>query len=163
MWRVGILTVSDKGWRGEREDRSGEAIRKLLPRINGHVAAYEIVPDERETIVACLIRMADQQALDLVLTTGGTGLGPRDVTPEATQAVMEREVPGVAEAMRRASLEKTRFALLSRQVSGIRGKTWIINLPGSPKAVQECLEAVLDILPHGLETLQGHVGEHGQG
>ncbi|PTX58853.1 molybdopterin adenylyltransferase [Melghirimyces profundicolus] len=160
MWRVGILTVSDKGSRGEREDKSGEEIRRLVLRMDGEAVCREIVPDEREEIENALVRMADNKGMDLILTTGGTGLAPRDVTPEATRSVIHREVPGIAEGMRLYSLKKTKFAMLSRAVAGTRGNTLILNLPGSPKAVRECLEAVMEVLPHALETLQGRFGEH---
>lgn len=162
MWRVGIVTASDKGARGEREDRSGEEIRRLLREPDFEVSAWEVVPDEQGRIKEVLIRMADTEGLDLVLTTGGTGLAPRDVTPEATRDVIGREVPGIPEAMRLASLRKTPFGMLSRGVAGLRGKTLIINLPGSPKAVRECLEAVLPVLPHALETMTGEFGDHGE-
>ncbi|EGK09125.1 molybdenum cofactor biosynthesis protein B [Kroppenstedtia eburnea] len=162
MWRVGIVTASDKGARGEREDRSGEEIRRLLREPDFEVSAWEVVPDEQGRIKEVLIRMADTERLDLVLTTGGTGLAPRDVTPEATRDVIGREVPGIPEAMRLASLRKTPFGMLSRGVAGLRGKTLIINLPGSPKAVRECLEAVLPVLPHALETMTGEFGDHGE-
>ncbi|OYD06742.1 MogA/MoaB family molybdenum cofactor biosynthesis protein [Paludifilum halophilum] len=160
MWRIGILTASDKGARGEREDRSGQAIREFLSPIGGQVVCYEVVSDDPARIRDALIRFSDREKVDLILTTGGTGLAPRDVTPEATRAVIRREVPGIAEAMRLASLEKTKFAMLSRGVAGIRGSTLIINLPGSPKAVRECLEAVSPVLSHALETLKGTFGDH---
>ncbi|WP_142506800.1 MogA/MoaB family molybdenum cofactor biosynthesis protein [Melghirimyces algeriensis] len=162
VWRVGILTVSDKGAQGKRKDVSGEEIRRLVPLIKGTVAVYEIVPDEQEVIENALIRMADEERLDLVLTTGGTGLSLRDVTPEATKRVMDREVPGIPEAMRMTTLEKTKFAMLSRSVAGTRGQTLMINLPGSPKAVRECLEAVLEVLPHALKILHGTIKDHGK-
>ncbi|MFC4075304.1 molybdopterin adenylyltransferase [Salinithrix halophila] len=160
MWRVGILTASDKGYRGEREDRSGREIATLVTRIGGERIVHEVIPDEWAVIRRTLIRMCDQEQVDLILTTGGTGFAPRDVTPEATRSVIEREVPGIPEAMRLASLEKTKFAVLSRSVAGIRGSTLIINLPGSPKAVRECLEAILDVLPHALEILTERFGDH---
>lgn len=160
VWRVGILTASDKGFRGEREDRSGEEIRWLIREMDGEAVAWEVVPDEQGRIEEVLIRMADVERLDLVLTTGGTGLSPRDVTPEATRRVIQREVPGLPEAMRIGSLRKTPFAMLSRGIAGVRGKTLILNLPGSPKAVRECLGEVLPVLPHALETLTGAFGDH---
>ncbi|SDX34320.1 molybdopterin adenylyltransferase [Marininema mesophilum] len=160
-WRVGVLTASDKGARGEREDLSGEEIRSLIPRMDGEVVVSEMIADDWYTIRQRLITFADQIQVDLIVTTGGTGFAPRDVTPEATRSVIDKEAPGLAEAMRMASLKKTRYALLSRAVVGIRGKTLIINLPGSPKAVRECLEAIIDVLPHGLDVLTGHVGDHG--
>jgi molybdopterin adenylyltransferase len=161
MFTVGILTISDKGSRGERQDKSGEAIREILPSIDARIVNYEIVPDEKELIVKKLIKWVDEYNLDVLITTGGTGLTPRDVTPEATLAVVDRIVPGIAEAMRAESLKKTPMAMLSRAVVGTRGKCLIINLPGSPKAVRECLEVVLPALPHAVETLKGQAGECG--
>lgn len=160
--RVAILTASDKGARGEREDKSAEVIRELVERIGGQVVAYAVVPDEREVIAAKLREFCDEVGADLILTTGGTGFGPRDVTPEATKEVIEREVPGLPEAMRWAGLKATPQAMLSRAVAGIRGKSLIINLPGSPRGVRENLEAVLPALPHGLEVLKGKVSECAQ-
>jgi molybdopterin adenylyltransferase len=161
MFTVGILTISDKGSRGERQDKSGEAIREILPSIDARIVNYEIVPDEKELIVKKLMKWVDEYNLDVLITTGGTGLTPRDVTPEATLAVVDRIVPGIAEAMRAESLKKTPMAMLSRAVVGTRGKCLIINLPGSPKAVRECLEVVLPALPHAVETLKGQAGECG--
>jgi molybdopterin adenylyltransferase len=161
MFTVGILTISDKGSRGERQDKSGETIREILPSIDARIVNYEIVPDEKELIVKKLIKWVDEDNLDVLITTGGTGLTPRDVTPEATLAVVDRIVPGIAEAMRTESLKKTPMAMLSRAVVGTRGKCLIINLPGSPKAVRECLEVVLPALSHAVETLKGQAGECG--
>jgi molybdopterin adenylyltransferase len=161
MFNVGILTISDKGSRGERQDKSGEAIREILPSLDARIVNYEIVPDEKELIVEKLIKWADEYNLDVLITTGGTGLTPRDVTPEATLTVVDRIIPGFAEAMRAESLKKTPLAMLSRAVAGTRGKCLIINLPGSPKAVRECLEVVLPALPHAVETLKGQAGECG--
>ena len=161
MFTVGILTISDKGSRGERQDRSGEAIREVLSSMDVRILNYDIVPDEKDRIAERLVRWADDDSLDMILTTGGTGLTPRDVTPEATLAVVDRIVPGFAEAMRAESLRKTPHAMLSRAVAGTRGKCLIINLPGSPKAVRECLEVVLPALPHAVETLKGQSGECG--
>ncbi|MCL0098798.1 MogA/MoaB family molybdenum cofactor biosynthesis protein [Dehalococcoidia bacterium] len=159
MFIAGIITVSDKGSRGERKDESGAVIRDLLSGIGAQVSRYEIVPDERETISARLIEWADGAGIDLILTSGGTGLSPRDVTPEATLAVVERLAPGFSEAMRLESLKKTPMGILSRGVCGIRGKTLIVNLPGSPKAVREYLEVILPTLPHAIETLRGEASE----
>ncbi|MBT9160635.1 MAG: MogA/MoaB family molybdenum cofactor biosynthesis protein [Dehalococcoidia bacterium] len=159
MFTIGIVTVSDKGFRGERQDESGAVIRGLISRIGAQVTRYEIVPDEREVISAKLIEWADAAGTDLILTNGGTGLSPRDVTPEATLAVVERLAPGFSEAMRLESLKKTPMGMLSRGVSGTRGKTLIINLPGSPRAVRECLEAILPALPHAIKTLRGESAE----
>ena len=156
MFRVAILTISDRSSAGTRDDQSGLVIRDLvLANLDATIVAYDIVPDEQDAVTAALRGWADSRAADLVLTTGGTGLAPRDITPEATRTVIEREVPGIPEAMRAASLAKTPFAMLSRMVAGTRGQTLIINLPGSPKAVRENLEAVLPALPHALEKLLG--------
>lgn len=159
MFTVGILTVSDKGSRGERVDESGQAIREIITGIGGKVVRYKIVPDEKDAISGTLIEWADGMAIDLILTTGGTGLAPRDVTPEATLAVLEKLTPGFSEAMRAESMKKTPRGMLSRGVSGIIKRTLVINLPGSPRAVRECLEAILPALPHGLEMLSGKGSE----
>ena len=161
MIKVGVITISDKGSRGEREDLSVEEIKKLIPRLSGQISAYTIVPDEESIIIETLIAYADKEKLDLILTSGGTGLSPRDVTPEATQRVIEREVPGMAEAMRVESLKKTPLAMLSRGVVGTRGRSLIINLPGSPRAVRESLSTVLPAIPHALEKLHGDPTECG--
>jgi molybdopterin adenylyltransferase len=160
MFSVGILTVSDKGSRGEREDLSSGAIREALVSLDCRVVAYDIVPDEREAISGRLAGWADKGEVDVVLTTGGTGLARRDVTPEATLAIIDKGVPGIAEAMRAKSLEKTPMAVLSRATAGVRKDCLIINLPGSPKAVRECLEAVLPAIPHAVEIIKGEVTEH---
>lgn len=157
---IGVLTISDKGSSGERRDLSGEAIREVVSRIDGKVVKYDIVPDEREDIAGRLVEWADSGGVDVILTTGGTGLSERDITPEVTLEVIDKPVPGIAEAMRAKSLEKTPMAVLSRAAAGIRGKCLIINLPGSPKAVRECLEAVLPAIPHGVEIIRGEVTEH---
>ena len=159
MFTAGILTVSDKGSRGERQDKSGEAIREILSSIDVRIVNYDIIPDEKELISKKLVEWADEDKVDVIVTTGGTGLTPRDVTPEATLAVVDRIVPGFAEAMRAESLKKTPMAMLSRAVVGTRGKCLIINLPGSPKAVRECLQVILPALPHAVETLKGQAGE----
>ena len=152
--RVGVLTVSDRSSRGEREDVSGPVlVRTVTETLGFSVAQYAIVPDEQDRIEATLCDWADGLQLDLILTTGGTGFAPRDVTPEATMAVVERPAPGLAEAMRSASLSVTPHAMLSRAVAGIRGRTLIINLPGSPKAARENLDTVAPALRHGLELL----------
>jgi len=160
MFRLGILTISDKGWRGQREDKSGQVIRDSLAALDSRVSKYEIVPDEADVIARKLAQWADEDDVDVILTTGGTGLGPRDVTPEATLATVDRIVPGLAETMRAGTLAKTPFAMLSRAVAGVRGKCLIINLPGSPRAVRECLEVVLPAIPHAVEILRGEVTEH---
>jgi len=159
MFNVGILTVSDRGWRGEREDKGGQAIREVLSTLDVHIANYELVPDEKELIAQKLIQWADEDEVDVIVTTGGTGLSPRDVTPEATLSVIDRVVPGFAETMRAESLKKTPMAMLSRAVVGIRGMCLIVNLPGSPRAVRECLEPILPVLPHAVETLKGQASE----
>jgi molybdopterin adenylyltransferase len=159
MINIGILTVSDKGSQGLREDKSGPAIRDMVAGI-GAVVLYEIVPDERAQISKKLIAWADGGKVDVILTSGGTGLSPRDVTPEATLAVIDKEVPGIAEAMRAGSLEITPAAMLSRAVAGLRGQCLIINLPGSPKAVKECLGVALPAIPHAVEIIKGKVTEH---
>ncbi len=161
MFRVGILTVSDKGHAGERQDTAGPELGRLLDPGCFQVAAYQVVPDEHEAIVAQLVAWSDVDGLDLILTTGGTGLTPRDITPEATLAVAHRLVPGIAEAMRAASLAITPHAMLSRAVAVIRGATLIINLPGSPKGARENLAAVTAALPHALEKLKGSPAECG--
>jgi molybdopterin adenylyltransferase len=159
--KVGILTVSDKGARGEREDRSGPAVREMIETAGGEVARTKIVPDERDDIRAVLIAWSDE-GLELILTTGGTGFSPRDWTPEATKSVIEREAPGLPEAMRRAGAEKTPTAMLSRAAAGIRGSTLIVNLPGSEKAARESLAAILPALPHGVDILKGAAAECGR-
>lgn len=157
MITVGILTVSDRSSRGEREDLSGPVIRETLTAALGdevEVVRQEIVPDERFLVQETLREWADEMRINLILTTGGTGLTPRDVTPEATLAVIEREVPGMAEAMRAASLAKTPHAMLSRAVVGTRRQSLIVNLPGSPKAVREALEVILPAIPHAVDLIQ---------
>ena len=161
MLTVGVLTISDKGARGERQDKSGAVIREILPSIAARIVNYDVIPDEKEPIAAKLVTWADEDGLDIIITTGGTGLTPRDVTPEATLAVVDRIVPGFAEAMRAESLKKTPHAMLSRAVAGTRGECLIINLPGSPKAVRECLEVIMPALPHAVETLKGQSDECG--
>jgi len=152
--RVGVLTVSDRSARGEREDASGPALVQLIEQQPGFsVVKYEVVADDQAAIEAVMIEWADHYRLDLILTTGGTGFAPRDVTPEATLAVIDRPAPGLAEAMRAASMEVTPHAMLSRATAGMRGQTLIINLPGSPKAARENLTTVLPALRHGLELL----------
>ena len=158
--RAGVLTISDKASRGERADTSGDAIRELLASIDAAVERAEVVPDERERIAATLRAWADSDDLDLIVTTGGTGLGPRDVTPEATAEAIERPVPGLGELMRAAGVKHTPMAALSRGVAGVRGRCLIVNLPGSEKGVRENLGAVLDLLPHAVELLRGRVGDH---
>ncbi len=148
-----VLTISDKGSRGEREDRSGPVLCELLQKAGYDVRHTEIIPDEEDQIRDALIRCCDELRVSLVLTTGGTGFSPRDVTPEATLAVIRRETPGLAEAMRAASMKITPRGCLSRGVAGIRGRTLIVNLPGSPRAAAENIGAILDPVGHGLEML----------
>lgn len=160
MIRIGILTASTLGARGEREDTSGAAIREITSAIGATVEAYRVVTDDRAEISAALVAWCDDLGLDLILTTGGTGLSPTDVTPDATLAVIDRAVPGLAEAMRLEGLGHTRRAMLSRAVAGVRGRTLIINLPGSPKGVRESLGAILEVLPHAIEILQRRPTDH---
>jgi molybdopterin adenylyltransferase len=158
MYRIAILTISDKGAAGLREDLSGPVIASQIASI-GEIVTTMIIPDERKQIADQLCWLADEQQIDLILTTGGTGFSQRDVTPEATLDVIERLAPGIPEAMRASSLEKTNRAMLSRATAGIRGQTLIINMPGSPRAVAECLEVIVPVLAHGLAILTGREGE----
>jgi molybdopterin adenylyltransferase len=158
--RVGVLTLSDKGSRGEREDASGPAIRELMETIGSDVVRYEMIADDFHKIITILKDWADDESVDLILTTGGTGLAPRDVTPEATLAVVDREAPGIAELMRAEGLRHTPMAALSRAVAGARGRTLIVNLPGSEKGVRESLSAILPVLPHAVELVSGRSSEH---
>jgi molybdopterin adenylyltransferase len=160
MFTIGILTISDKGARGQRYDESGQTIRDIFSDLGSDIVSYEIVPDEMDVIRQKLAEWADNKETDVVITTGGTGLGERDVTPEATIAVVDRVVPGLTEAMRACSLRKTPMAMLSRATAGVRGKCLIINLPGSPRAVRECLEVVLPAIPHAVDIIKGVVTEH---
>lgn len=153
MITVAVITISDKGSRGEREDLSGPAIREMMSRIGAGVEHGEIIPDEKELIKEKLIEYS--RRVDVILTTGGTGLFPRDVTPDATLEVIDREIPGIAEAMRLEGLRKTKRAMLSWAVAGVRGTALIVNLPGSPKAVNEGLEAILEVIPHAVEKIKG--------
>jgi len=162
MIKVGILTISDKGSRGEREDLSGKVIEEAVKKINGEVKYYQIIPDEKDIIQEELIKAVDNLHLDLILTTGGTGLAKRDVTPDATLEVIEKEVSGISEIIRSESFKKTNRAILSRGVAGIRKESLIINLPGSPKGVRESLEIILKALPHGIEILKGQATECGR-
>jgi len=151
--KVAVLTISDRSARGERADEGGPLVEQLVVAAGGEVVARALVPDERTEIETVLKEWADDGVVDLILTTGGTGLGARDVTPEATRAVIDKDVPGIAEAMRAAGIMYTPMAALSRQVAGARGTTLIVNLPGSPKAIREGLDAVIGILPHAVEML----------
>jgi len=156
--RVAVLTISDSGSKGEREDTSGDVISEIAAREGYRQVFREIVPDEKELIAARLREWCDGGEVDLVLTTGGTGLGLRDVTPEATAEVIDIAVPGITEAIRVETLKKTPFAMLSRSIAGVRSGCLILNLPGSPKGVRECLEVAVPVLPHGLAMLEGRRG-----
>ncbi len=157
MITVAVLTLSDKGSKGERTDTSGPLIQDMLKSIDAEVKFYDILPDEKELIKKKLIEYSEK--VDLILTTGGTGLSPRDVTPEATLEVIDRQVPGIAEAMRSEGLKKTSRAMLSRAVAGVRGSSLIVNLPGSPKAVKENLQVILEVIPHAIEKIKGDPSE----
>lgn len=159
--RVCVLTASDRSHRGEREDLSGKVIEEVAASNGWSVIHYSVVPDEKEDIKEKLIYLADELGADVVFTTGGTGLAPRDFTPDATQEVIHRAVPGMAEEMRRESRKKTPHAMLSRAVCGVRNKTLIVNLPGSPRAVKECMDVILTVLPHAVELIRGDVGDCG--
>ena len=161
-FQAAVITLSDRCSSGEREDESGPAIEKRLMEEGYQIIERLVLPDDRAALEKELIRLCDQRTPDLILTTGGTGFSPRDITPEATLAVAERPAPGIAEAIRAASMEITRRAMLSRAVSVIRGKTLIVNLPGSPKACMESMDVFMDQLPHGLSLLRGSVMDCGR-
>lgn len=161
MITIGILTISDSVSKKGRQDLSGAAIRSLVSQLPDATVSIEAtIPDEQDQIASSLCIWSDEQHLNLILTTGGTGLAPRDITPEATKTVIEREAPGIAEALRSISLQYTAMAMLSRGLAGVRGRTLIINLPGSPKAVKECLEYILPVLPHAINLLTEGPKEH---
>jgi molybdopterin adenylyltransferase len=160
--KVGILTISDKGSQGLRPDQGGPQIQSLLPADLFHIQATAIVPDEIPAIINLLVEWCDQRKLDLILTTGGTGLSPRDITPEAISRVIDREIPGMAEAMRLEGLKHTPFAQLSRAKAGTRGQTLIVNLPGSLKAIQEMLPVILPVIPHATEKIKGDPSDCGR-
>ncbi len=160
--RFAVLTISDRSSRGERADASGPLLASIVKENGGEAAHISILPDDRTAIRAELEAVADSGSVDIILTTGGTGFGPRDVTPEATRDVLEKEAPGLAEAMRAESQKKIATAMLSRAVAGIRKATLIINLPGSPKAARENLEAVLPALAHAVELMRDRVGDCGK-
>jgi len=162
MIKVAVITVSDKGAKGQREDISGETIRFVLEKIEAEVVEYKIVPDEIKLIQRAIIEAVDRAKVDLVLTTGGTGLSVRDVTPEATMSVIDKMVPGISEMIRMEGFQKTPKAILSRAVAGIRKRSLIINLPGSPKGVRESLNVILEALPHGIDILKGDASECGK-
>ena len=157
--RVGVLTASDKGSRGEREDQSGQVIKQLMAEIGGDVVKYQVVADDKDILRDTMQAWIDEDKLDIVLTTGGTGLGKRDVTPDATLEIIERQVPGIAEVMRMKAMEKTDRSMLSRAVAGTRKQALIVNLPGSPKAVDENLRVILNTLQHAIGILQGKSSE----
>lgn len=163
MYTVGVIVASDKGSRGEREDLSGRLIETIMEEKGYKIEKYIILPDEEAQLCQEMIYMSDELSLNLILTTGGTGFSKRDVTPEATLKVIEKQAPGISEAIRYNSLQITPKAMLSRGVSGIRGSTLIINLPGSPKAVKESLSFILEPLYHGLQILLGDTSECGEG
>ena len=160
--QAAVLTVSDKGYAGKREDVSGPELADLARQMGAQILQQSIVPDEREEIVQELVRLSDEMEVDLVLTTGGTGVTPRDVTPEATRAVIDREIPGLAEVLRFRGYRQTPLAVISRGVAGTRGRTLIVNLPGNPKAVREGMETLAEILPHTIQMIRGEHTEHEQ-
>lgn len=162
MYRAAVITASDSGHEGRREDRSGPLVRELAEKAGYHVVRSDLLPDDREKLAALMAAICDEDQADLILTTGGTGFSLRDCMPEATEDVVERKVPGIPEAMRWHSLQITPRAMLSRATAGIRGRTLIVNLPGSPKAAAECLEAVLPTLEHGLAILRGEAENCGR-
>jgi molybdopterin adenylyltransferase len=160
MLSIGIITISDKASQGKRADKSGLLIRDSFSPEDNQVVKYEVIPDEADIIAGKLAQWADEGSVDIILTTGGTGLAPRDVTPEATLSIIDKEVPGLVEMMRAQSFSITPLAMLSRAVAGMRKECLIINLPGSPKAVRECLEVIMPVLPHAVDVIKGRVTEH---
>ncbi|MGD9393997.1 MAG: MogA/MoaB family molybdenum cofactor biosynthesis protein [Dehalococcoidia bacterium] len=160
MFKLGIITISDKASSGKRPDRSGPLIRERFASTDSELVRYEVIPDEKELIAKKLAQWADEGNMDIILTTGGTGLAPRDVTPEATLSIVDKEVPGLAEMMRVKSFTITPNAMLGRAVAGTRKECLIINLPGSPKAVAECLEVIMPVLPHAVDVIKDRVPEH---
>lgn len=162
MLAAGVITISDKGAAGEREDRSGPVVAAMLETLPAEIKYREVIPDDASIISSRLIHFADSLGLDIIVTTGGTGVGLRDVTPEATKAVIEKEIPGMAEVMRMESMKKTPHAMISRAVVGIRKRSLIINVPGSPKAARENLQSILPAIPHALQKIKGDEGECAQ-
>jgi len=160
IYKAGVLTVSDKGSRGERIDDSGDYIVKAFREMEIVVAKYLVVPDDIRVIAMTLSMWADSGECDFIITTGGTGISPRDVTPEATRSILEKEVPGIVEVMRADGYTRTPTAILSRAVAGVRQRCLIINFPGNPNAVKEYMEILLPIIPHAIETLHGRIGDH---
>ena len=155
--KIAVITASDRSAKGERADKSGALLVSLLEEWRAPLIHYQVLPDDREELRETMKRLCDEMTYDVVLTTGGTGLGPRDCTPEATREVIEKEMPGIAEAIRQGSLEKTPFAMLSRALAGVRGQTLIVNLPGSPEAVKDAFEVLKPVLAHAVELIQGKV------
>jgi molybdopterin adenylyltransferase len=160
MFTFGVLTISDKGSRGERKDASGSLIQEMASCGGNHGVRYDIVPDEADIIARRLIEWADAGDVDIIFSTGGTGLGPRDVTPEATTPILDKLVPGIVEAMRMETFHKTPTAILSRAVAGVRKKCLIINLPGNPNGVRECLEVIFPAIGHAVQIIKGEITEH---
>jgi len=160
MFNLGIITISDKASQGKRPDKSGPLIKDSFASMDCKVVNYEVIPDEKDTIAQKLAQWADEGTMDIIITTGGTGLAPRDVTPEATLSIVDKEVPGLAEMMRAKSFAITPNAMISRAAAGMRKECLIINLPGSPKAVAECLEVIMPVLPHAVDVIKGRVPEH---
>lgn len=154
---VAVLTLSDKGSKGKRKDESGLLVQEMLKEIKAEITYYDILPDEKELIKEKLLEYSSK--VDLILTTGGTGLSRRDITPEATLEILDRQVPGIAEAMRSEGLKITKRAMLSRAVAGVKGRSLIVNLPGSPKAVKESLSIIIETIPHAIEKIKGDTSE----